>query len=116
MPRALRGVDAVVHLAAEVGVGQNMYAIARYVGVNDLGTAVLMEALARTPVRRVVVASSMSIYEEGLYRTAGGDMLQDVQRHPGADHGWDPRARAASRSSRCPPRSGSGPRSPPSTR
>ena len=90
--RALRGVDAVVHLAAEVGVGQSMYAIARYVGVNDLGTAVLMEALARTPMRRVVVASSMSIYGEGLYRTAGGDMLQDVQRHPGADQGWDPRS------------------------
>jgi dTDP-L-rhamnose 4-epimerase len=89
--RALRGVDAVVHLAAEVGVGQSMYAIARYVGVNDLGTAVLMEALARTPVRRVVVASSMSIYGEGLYRTADGDMLQDVQRHSGADQGWDPR-------------------------
>ena len=42
---ALAGCDAVLHLAAEVGVGQSMYEIARYVGANDLGTAVLLEAL-----------------------------------------------------------------------
>jgi dTDP-L-rhamnose 4-epimerase len=93
--RALRGADAVVHLAAEVGVGQSMYAIARYVGVNDLGTAVLLEALARAPVRRVVVASSMSIYGEGLYRTADGELREDVQRQSAADHGWDPLGRHA---------------------
>src|ERR1700761_515994 len=68
MRRALRGVDKVVHLAAEVGVGQSMYAIDRYVSVNDLGTATLFQALIDQPVKRVVVASSMSIYGEGLYR------------------------------------------------
>ena len=46
---ALEGVDCVVHLAAEVGVGQSMYEIARYVGANDLGTAVLLEALIKRP-------------------------------------------------------------------
>ncbi len=45
MGQALSGVDAVVHLAAEVGVGQSMYAIDRYVGANDLGTAALLQAL-----------------------------------------------------------------------
>ena len=50
--RAVQGVDAVVHLAAEVGVGQSMYAVERYVGANDLGTAVLLEALLAHPVRR----------------------------------------------------------------
>ena len=66
--RALDGVDTVVHLAAEVGVGQSMYAVERYVSVNDHGTAALFQQLIDRPVRRVVVASSMSIYGEGLYR------------------------------------------------
>lgn len=59
--RALAGTDGVFHLAAEVGVGQSMYEIARYVGGNDLGTAVLLERLANNPVARLVVASSMSV-------------------------------------------------------
>ena len=45
--RALKGVDAVVHLAAEVGVGQSMYAVDRYTSVNDYGTAVLFQAADR---------------------------------------------------------------------
>ena len=45
-----------------------MYEIARYTDVNNLGTAVLLEALVERPVERLVVASSMSIYGEGLYR------------------------------------------------
>jgi dTDP-L-rhamnose 4-epimerase len=60
--KALRGIDRVVHLAAEVGVGQSMYAVERYVSVNDCGTAVLFQQLIEAPVKRVVVASSMSIY------------------------------------------------------
>lgn len=89
--RALKGVDAVIHLAAEVGVGQSMYAVDRYVSVNDLGTATLMQRLIAHPVRRVVVASSMSIYGEGLYRTVDGDPVEDVmrpERQPGSS--WDP--------------------------
>src|SRR6202161_3435968 len=66
---ALEGVDKVVHLAAEVGVGQSMYAIDRYVSVNDHGSAVLFQALIERPVERVVVASSVGIYGEGLYRS-----------------------------------------------
>jgi len=87
--RALRGVDAVVHLAAEVGVGQSMYEIDRYVGANDLGTAVLLQALSKHPVRRIVVASSMSIYGEGLYRAADGALVEDAARGAGGV-GWDP--------------------------
>lgn len=90
--RALVGVDAVIHLAAEVGVGQSMYDVERYVSVNDCGTAVLMEALSRAPVRRVVVASSMSIYGEGLYRTADGKIVADAQRRlgDGETRRWNP--------------------------
>ncbi len=89
--KALRGVDKVVHLAAEVGVGQSMYAVDRYVGVNDLGTATLFQCLIDQPVKRVVVASSMSIYGEGLYRDGDGGLHQDVLRGPrGPEGGWDP--------------------------
>jgi dTDP-L-rhamnose 4-epimerase len=87
--RALRGVDRVVHLAAEVGVGQSMYAVERYASVNDCGTAVLFEHLPRSRVQRVVVASSMSIYGEGLYRDANGELHQDVVRTIAAGT-WDP--------------------------
>lgn len=89
---ALSGVDKVIHLAAEVGVGQSMYAIDRYVSVNDRGTAVLFQQLIDQPVERVVVASSMSIYGEGLYKTADGQVREDVLRHYElrANGTWDP--------------------------
>ncbi|HEX5834880.1 MAG TPA: NAD-dependent epimerase/dehydratase family protein [Pyrinomonadaceae bacterium] len=68
----LEGIDVVYHEAAEVGVGQSMYEIERYVRANDLGTAVLLEAvLARRPqIKKLMVASSMSIYGEGAYTCA----------------------------------------------
>ena len=65
--RALDGVDAVVHLAARVGVGQSMYEIAEYAAANTAGTGVLLEALLDRSVGKLVVASSMSVYGEGLY-------------------------------------------------
>jgi dTDP-L-rhamnose 4-epimerase len=71
--KALGGITHVVHLAAAVGVGQSMYEIEHYTDVNNRGTAVLLEALIRQPVERLVVASSMSVYGEGLYRR--GDLL-----------------------------------------
>jgi len=67
---ALDGIDVVYHEAAEVGVGQSMYEIVRYVKANDLGTAVLLEEMIKRPeqFKKLVVASSMSIYGEGAYR------------------------------------------------
>src|SRR5690606_10536402 len=82
LERALRGVDAVVHLAAMVGVGQSMYEVERYTAVNDLGTAVLMQALLERPVGRLVVASSMSVYGEGRYLSAAGAVHDGVERNP----------------------------------
>jgi dTDP-L-rhamnose 4-epimerase len=78
--RALVGVDAVVHLAARVGVGQSMYELAAYTGENSLGTAVLLEAILERPVRRLLVASSMSIYGEGAYETADGRRVEAEER------------------------------------
>lgn len=67
--KALAGIDVVFHEAAEVGVGQSMYEIERYVRANDLGTAVLLEAVLgrQNQIKKLVVASSMSIYGEGAY-------------------------------------------------
>lgn len=78
--RALNEVDAVFHFAAAVGVGQSMYQIAHYTSVNDLGTAVLLEALSQRPARRLIVASSMSVYGEGLYHTADGGVFTGGER------------------------------------
>jgi dTDP-L-rhamnose 4-epimerase len=77
--RALDGMDSVVHLAARVGVGQSMYEIADYVAENSSGTAVVLEALLDQPPRKLLVASSMSVYGEGLYR-AGDREVEAVPR------------------------------------
>jgi dTDP-L-rhamnose 4-epimerase len=77
---ACRGVDIVVHLAARVGVGQSMYEINRYTETNDQGTATLLEELSRNPVERLVVASSMSIYGEGLYQRHDGALVPGHDR------------------------------------
>jgi dTDP-L-rhamnose 4-epimerase len=78
--RALDDVDAVYHFAARVGVGQSMYEIAEYTSVNTLGTAVLLEALLERPVKRLIVASSMSIYGEGRYSLPTGKLFDPPER------------------------------------
>ena len=78
--QAIKGVDAVYHYAAMVGVGQSMYEITNYTDVNNLGTAVLLEALIKNPVEKLVVASSMSIYGEGLYKNKAGLTKSGVER------------------------------------
>jgi dTDP-L-rhamnose 4-epimerase len=88
LPAALKGVDAVIHLCAEVGVGQSMYEIDRYVDVNERGTAILLKALSRRPVERLIVASSMSIYGEGLYKTRQGEPVETATRD--GQKSWDP--------------------------
>lgn len=80
LEEALDGVDAVFHLAAAVGVGQSMYEINEYVDVNCRGTAVLLEALIKKPVKKLIVASSMSIYGEGLYMASDGSMVTGAAR------------------------------------
>lgn len=78
---ALSGATIVVHLAAETGTGQSMYEIDRYVDTNVGGTAKLLDILTNEPndVRRIVIASSRSIYGEGAYRTEDGRLV-----YPGA--------------------------------
>ncbi len=94
--RAIQDVDAVFHFAARVGVGQSMYEIADYTDVNNRGTAILLEAMIdrarERPFDRLVVASSMSIYGEGLYRSADDQVVTNAERSRGQlrDHFWDP--------------------------
>ena len=67
---ALDGIDTVVHLAAETGTGQSMFAIQQYSDVNISGTAMLLDLIANQslPVKKIVVASSRAVYGEGKYR------------------------------------------------
>jgi len=74
--KSIAGVDTVIHLAAETGTAQSMYEIERYNLVNSQATATLLQAIERAPnrqVRRVILASSRSIYGEGAYRCAKCD-------------------------------------------
>jgi dTDP-L-rhamnose 4-epimerase len=91
---ALDGIDIVYHLASAVGVGQSMYAIEHYTSTNNVGTAVVLQEIVRRPVQRLIVASSMSIYGEGLYVGADGTPVDDVERSVEqlrlAD--WEPRS------------------------
>ncbi|WP_406195802.1 NAD-dependent epimerase/dehydratase family protein [Streptomyces sp. NBC_01017] len=65
--QALTGVDAVCHQAAMVGLGAGFADATEYVSRNDLGTAVLLTAMADAGVRRLVLAGSMVVYGEGRY-------------------------------------------------
>jgi dTDP-L-rhamnose 4-epimerase len=95
LARALRGVDQVVHLAAEVGVGQSMYEVSKYVDTNTGGTGVLLDIIANdhTGVGRIVVASSMSIYGEGSYRCGEHGLIAPGLRPESQlkERDWDPR-------------------------
>lgn len=94
--RALDRVQAVIHLAAAVGVGQSMYQIREYTEVNNLGTAVLLEELQRARVQRLVVASSMSVYGEGRYQDDSGRIYDSLERSLDdlKAQRWDPRGPA----------------------
>jgi dTDP-L-rhamnose 4-epimerase len=91
--QSLEGIDAVYHLAAAVGVGQSMYQISEYTSINNVGTAVVLEALVDRPVERLVVASSMSVYGEGLYRDPDGDISEGLDRSAQSlkNHEWEVR-------------------------
>jgi dTDP-L-rhamnose 4-epimerase len=91
---ALDNIDVVYHQAAEVGVGQSMYEIMRYVKANDLGTAVLLEEMIKRPsqFKKLLVASSMSIYGEGAYacETCGMKVYPQLRSdNQLASHDWE---------------------------
>jgi len=77
---ALTGAEAVIHLAAKVGSGQSMAEVRTHADVNELGTATVLQALIGADVRRLVVASSMSIYGEGLMLDRQGRRIESAER------------------------------------
>lgn len=98
LERAVKGVDTIVHLAAETGTGQSMYQMAHYNLVNSQGTALLLEVLQQTQshnVRKIVLASSRSVYGEGAFACPA--CSPQTLRYPEprtrealAAHQWDP--------------------------
>jgi dTDP-L-rhamnose 4-epimerase len=91
---ALRGVASVVHLAAETGTGQSMYRIADYTSTNVLGTALMLDVLANDhhAVKKLVLASSRSVYGEGSYHCALCGLVYPPMRGPGSLKAaqWEP--------------------------
>jgi dTDP-L-rhamnose 4-epimerase len=91
--RCLEEVEAVIHLAAVVGVGQSMYQPLYYVHHNDCGTGTLLDLLVerKDKIRKVVVASSMSLYGEGAYRcpSCGGDVPRERTDEQLRAHDWE---------------------------
>jgi dTDP-L-rhamnose 4-epimerase len=89
---ALKDIDVVYHFAAEVGVGQSMYEISRYVAANCLGTANLLQQLIERRPERLILASSMSVYGEGLYEDEVGYPVGNARRDPVliSRKQWDP--------------------------
>src|SRR6202167_2835754 len=79
---ALAGMDAVCHQAALVGLGVDLSDLPAYADVNITGTAVLLEAMGRHDIPRLVLASSMVVYGEGAYDCAAHGRVQPAPRHP----------------------------------
>ncbi|MFA6195048.1 MAG: NAD-dependent epimerase/dehydratase family protein [Sulfurimonas sp.] len=79
---ALNGVDVVVHLAAETGTGQSMYEIEKYTDVNIKGTSILLDILANEKhnVKKMLIASSRSIYGEGKYECINHGIVYPNER------------------------------------
>lgn len=77
---SLRGVDVVCHQAAMVGLGKDIADLPDYVTHNDLGTAVLLAAMASASVRNLVLASSMVVYGEGRYRCRTDGIVRAAPR------------------------------------
>jgi len=80
---AIKGQDVIVHFAAETGTGQSMYEIEKYTDVNIGGTSKLLDILTNEEhtIKRIVVASSRSIYGEGRYLDENGDYVYPTQRN-----------------------------------
>jgi dTDP-L-rhamnose 4-epimerase len=78
--RALAGVDAVIHLAAKVGLGVDVGDLPDYASSNDVGTAELLAGMARAGVVRLTLASSMVVYGEGFGHCAQHGMVRPAPR------------------------------------
>lgn len=94
LTHALAGIEGVVHLASETGTAQSMYQIAHYNDVNSQATAQLLDVLANTShsIKKIILASSRSIYGEGAYKCALHGLVYPSARNAKQlqQHQWDP--------------------------
>ncbi len=101
LSESIKGTEVISHQAAAVGVGQSMYQIEKYVDVNSLGTAALLDFLVngKHDVRKFIVASSMSIYGEGSYICEGcGMVYPDIRDKSQMErHEWEMRCNKCGR-------------------
>lgn len=79
---ALKGIDVIIHMAAETGTAQSMYQVAHYNTVNSQATAQMLDVLANSPhqVKKVILASSRSIYGEGAYNCSSHGLVYPETR------------------------------------
>ena len=79
---ALQDVSVVIHLAAETGTGQSMYEIEKYCDVNIGGLTIFLDLVAnkKTQVKKIVIASSRSLYGEGKYKDSQGHIFYPGSR------------------------------------
>lgn len=81
--KAIKGQDAIIHLAAETGTGQSMYEIQKYIDVNIGGTGLMLDILANNEhqIKKVIVASSRAIYGEGKYECTKHGIVYPTERY-----------------------------------
>ncbi len=93
--KAIEGVEVIFHEAAAVSMGQSMYQVEKFMDVNTLGTAKLLDVLIgrEHDVKKLVVASSMSIYGEGAYLCDDCGIVYPSCRSekPSESDGWEMR-------------------------
>ena len=83
LEKAIKGVEVIFHEESQVGVGQSMYQIEKYVSHNSYGTAVLLDLIvnSKNKVKKIIAASSMSIYGEGAYKCKTCSIVYPQLRH-----------------------------------
>jgi dTDP-L-rhamnose 4-epimerase len=83
--KSIQGIDVVVHLAAETGTGQSMYEIEKYTDVNIKGTSIFLDILAndKHSIKKILVASSRSLYGEGAYLCKSCGEVYPTERNDG---------------------------------
>ncbi|MCM8802240.1 MAG: SDR family NAD(P)-dependent oxidoreductase, partial [Candidatus Omnitrophica bacterium] len=95
LKKLIKEVDYIFHFAAKVGVGQSQYKIEEYIDVNIRGTANLLDLIVNTKnhVKKIIVASSMSIYGEGLYKCEKcGNVKPEIRDfEDGNIYDWEPK-------------------------
>src|SRR5699024_6104549 len=82
--KALKNIDCIIHLAAETGTGQSMYAVEKYSFINSQGTAILADLLVNHShqVKKIILGSTRAVYGEGSYLNKENQIIFPNSRDP----------------------------------